>query len=806
MLGRQSNLEIKPLVIALALALATHSASAADEAAVQDVGAEALVQMAPLIIKGVASKPHLPDNVTSTSTVEGVTAKQISERINAVTSAAALQYLPSVHVRERYIGDTNGILVMRLNSSIASAQTVVYGDGMLLSNLLGNSFNYAPRWGMVSPSEIERVDVIYGPFSALYPGNSAGGIVNITTRMPNKFEFHGGVDLMQQHYKLFGTNRNFYGNHETASIGNRSGDVSFWVGLDRFDNAGHPMTFGTQPVATIGGAGGLGAVTGAVSYVNAANVPSLVTSAIGMDHSVQNNAKFKVAYDFSPAVRATYTLGTWDNNSLKSSDSYLRNAAGQTVYGGAVKINGLNYNVTAPATSTQLSQHYMNGLKLKSDTGARWDWEVDASMFSQGKENTRSSTGTTGFIPSSAATAGTIVIGDGTGWKNLDLRGDFRPDGDVKSVHQLSYGFHTDQYQLRSATYSLVAGTHFSASAPNLMTANSLGKTQTQALYLQDAWQMTPAWKLVGGGRLESWRATDGSNLAGVVNVIYQNRSANAFSPKVSLSYQANENWDLRGSFGTGTRFPTVNELFSNVTPQSLAGGVLTAAQILALPAPYNKPTNNPNLKPETVNSVEFTVERHLEHGVWRNSLFGEEKKNAIIVTTDITSLPGYIVSGNVNVDNVRTVGFESALEAKNLWKEGFDFSGSATWVNSIITANAGNPLLVGTDQPRIPRFRLTLSGTHHFNDQLSLSANYRYSGSQHVSLYTRTGYVNPNPDVYGTTVSKYSVLDLKALYKFDKQWSASFGINNLTNCQYFVNPNPYPMRTMFASLKYDVQ
>ena len=84
--------------------------------------------------------------------------QQLDEVINSPTTAGVLQYLPSVHVRERYAGDRNGILVMRVNSSVASAQTTVYADGLLLSNFLNNSFSTAPRWGLVSPAEIERVD------------------------------------------------------------------------------------------------------------------------------------------------------------------------------------------------------------------------------------------------------------------------------------------------------------------------------------------------------------------------------------------------------------------------------------------------------------------------------------------------------------------------------------------------------------------------------------------------------------------------------------------------------------------------
>ena len=75
-----------------------------------------------------------------------------------------------------------------------SARSAVYADGILLSNYLGNGIangtNYAPRWGLVTPEEIERVDVMYGPFSAAYPGNSAGAVVDYVTRMPTKFEAH----------------------------------------------------------------------------------------------------------------------------------------------------------------------------------------------------------------------------------------------------------------------------------------------------------------------------------------------------------------------------------------------------------------------------------------------------------------------------------------------------------------------------------------------------------------------------------------------------------------------------------------
>ena len=59
-------------------------------------------------------------------------------------------------------------------------------DGYLISNFLGR-FD-GPRWNMITPEAIARVDVLYGPFSAIYPGNSIGTTVVTSEREPRAFE------------------------------------------------------------------------------------------------------------------------------------------------------------------------------------------------------------------------------------------------------------------------------------------------------------------------------------------------------------------------------------------------------------------------------------------------------------------------------------------------------------------------------------------------------------------------------------------------------------------------------------------
>ena len=600
-----------------------------------------------------ASKPAVPANLPNT--VEGVTARQIDESINAVTTGSVLQNLPSVHVRERYIGDRNGILVMRVNSSIASAQTAVYADNLLVSNFLNNSFSTPPRWGMVAPEEVDRVDVIYGPFSALYPGNSAGGVVIISTHMPDKLEAHAKLDAFGQHFKMYGTDQSFNGRHGSASLGNKAGDWSFWLNLDHLDNHGHPQTFGNA-TAKSGAAAAAGTFTVIDSGkllrdIDTAGNPRIIVSSTGIDHTVQDNGKLKLAWDFAPAVRASYTLGIWQNKSEGTVDSYLRDATGRTVYNAGsgmanplkfARIDGVDYTVSTAVPSRGESEHWMHGLAFRTSTGRTWDWEAVASLYRQRKEIVRTAAPASGFDSGLDAVrpGGTLKVDDGTGWRTLDLRGEWRPGGDLQSEHQLSFGYHHDRYLLSSDTFTVA--TDWLSAAAGALSSNSKGQTRTQALYLQEAWQFSCDWKLTAGGRAESWQASGGSNFASGANVTYQDRAAHAFSPKASLAYQTSGDWLWRGSAGKATRFPTVSELFANVGITVVGSGAgATPAQIAAFPAPYNSArTNNPDLKPESVDSWELTAERALADGVWRTSVFWEDKPSAMHWFRPATSRP----------------------------------------------------------------------------------------------------------------------------------------------------------------------
>ncbi len=704
---------------------------------------------------------------------EGVTAVQMEESINVINTEDALKYLPSLQIRKRFIGDTNGIVASRSSGTLVSARSLVYADNLLLSNLLGNSYAYPPRWGLVTPEEIERIDVVYGPFSAAYPGNAMGAAINMTTRMPERFEAHATAQRFWQNFDLYGTDASYAGHQLSAAFGSRQNELSWWMNFNHLDSRGQPMTFVTKPISTTPASGS--AVSGAVPDRDPNGDARLVLGATGITHTVQDHAKLKLAYDITPQLQASYTLGWWGNDTDSDVDSYLRDAAGNPVYSGKVNIGGKQYTIAAtdfgPSKSEQ--EHWLHGLALKTKTGGEWDWEAIASLYDYSKDITRAPTVA---VPAAwnGAAPGRITDMDGTGWHTLDLRGNWRP-GLAEGEHAVSFGYHYDLYELDTLVSDTADWLHGSAGSRRSAFA---GKTETQALYAQDAWRFMPDWKLTIGGRLEHWRAFDGAISDPASTLDYDARRETFFSPKAALSFQASPLWALRFSLARAYRMPTVAELYQ---------GSINLNTIV---------NNDPDLKPEKALSAELTAERDLGNGLLRISLFQENAKDALYSQTNVTVLPN--ITNIQNIDEIRTRGIEVAYQAVDVGIAGLDLTGSVTYADSEITKNDKAPATVGNKQPRVPDWRATLAATYRQGDRLAYTLAARYSGRQYNTLSN----IDTHSDTYGG-VSRYFVVDARVLYRLAKQWNFALGIDNLNNERYYA-AHPYPQRTVVAELKFD--
>jgi iron complex outermembrane receptor protein len=731
-----------------------------------------------------AEKNQLP------ATTESVTAQRMAESINVVNTEDALKYLPSLIVRKRNIGDQQEPLATRTSGLGQSARSLIYGDGVLLSTLIGNNNSGAsPRWGLVAPEEIERIDVMYGPFSAAHAGNSMGAVVEIVTRMPQQFEGAVKAQTASQDYSLYGTSNTYHSSQVSAIFGNRSGNLSWWLSANHLDAHSQPVNIITALRPAAPSAAGT-PVTGAFVDTNRLGQPIAVIGSGGLETKTQDTFKAKLAFDFTPQWRGTYTLGVFQNDAKSKVDTYLRDASGNPVYSGAsLNIGGFNFtNIGASSFSSSsgfyniAQEHTAQSLALRSNTRGDWDWEAVVSNMRFGVDSTR--------IPGTALPAaegggaGTTLSMNGTGWSTLDLKGYWRPQG-VRGAHQLSFGVHSDRYELVNTTY---ATANWIAGANGAINANSLGKTSTNALWLQDAWRFAPQFKLSLGGRQESWRGFDGLNFvaAQASNVIQPTITSSKFSPKASLAWEPNADWKATVSYGTAYRFPTVSELYQAVT---VAGVVLTP---------------NPNLRPEQAHSGEVALEYALEKGRVRVSLFQENLTDALI--SQNSTIPGTNTIGASiqNIDRIRSRGIELVAERNDALVRGLDLFGSATFVDSKILSdpgfrNAANALtdVTGKNTPNIPKLKLTGLATYRYDNHWLGTLGARYSDRAWATIDN----TDINPNTY-QGFDKFVVVDARVSYQFDRQTRAALGIDNLNNRKYFLF-HPFPQRTVMAELRH---
>jgi iron complex outermembrane receptor protein len=679
-------------------------------------------------------------------TIATLSADRIAATINAINIEDTVKYLPSLVVRKRHIGDTQSPLATRTSGVGASARSLIYADGALLSALIGNNNSLAsPRWGLVTPQEVERIDVLYGPFSAAYPGNSIGAVVNITTRMPDKLEASAIIGTSVQEFSQYGTQRTLPSYSAGATIGDRFGPLSLFASASHVTSSSQPLAYITAPTSTAGG----------YADLNRTGAPITVIGAGGFEHQRQGFYKLKAALDLTNAIRLTYVGGLFLDDTDATAETYL-SAGGAPAYPGAFANNVYHH----------AERHWSHSLSATGASG-RFDWQVIGTLYDFAHDEQR---GPTGTLPAAASGgAGNITRLEGTGWSTLDAKLGWR-GGD----HLISAGYHHDRFTLASNRYATTDWLTGSQGALNLA---SRGRTQTGALWAQDAWHLAAPLTLTLGARQEWWQASDGYNfsLSPAAAITQPNRAATAISPKASLAWTPAAAWKATLSLGRAYRFPTVAELYQAVT----TGPTITSP--------------NPDLRPERATSAELAV----EHRGIRLSLFSESIDDALLSQT-APLVPGdtTLFSYVQNVDRTRTRGIELAFDRRDVLR-GFDLSASATWVEALIRADAAFPAAIGKNLPQVPRRRATIVATWRPAPPVSLTAALRYASRSFATIDNGDSVANTWQGFAG-----YTVVDLRVAFAVTPHWQLAIGADNVGGSRYFLF-HPFPQRSFSAELRW---
>jgi iron complex outermembrane receptor protein len=713
-----------------------------------------------------------------------ITQRRAEETVNLVDAEDAVKYLPSVFLRKRNNGDTQATLATRVWGTSSSARSLIFADGVPLTALVANNNTVGgPRWGLVAPPEVERIDMMMGPYSAAYAGNSMGAVMEITTRLPRKLEGQMQQTQAVQSFDLYGTSRNFMTSQTSASVGDRWGKFAIWL-------SGNYQKSNSQPLSYVTSAKIPDSTTGAVPERNKLDAAANVLGASGLLNTHMTNGKIKAAYDITPTLRASYTFGLWRNDGNSGVQPYINaSGSGAPTYAGQAGFATGFYDID--------QRHTAQAFTLRTDRKKSWDVELVGSTYRFGFDQQRfpvtASASGTDFNPN-----GRVAVLDGTGWETVDLKGTWKPGGQI-SRHTVSSGVHWEHYSLKNTTFN-TSNWRDGGSRTGVFTEGD-GKTETKALWAQDQWYITPELKLTVGGRLEDWRGYDGLNVS-ASRVICQGDSIAAgapcvqptvegtkFSPKALLRWSASERWAFTAALAKAYRFATPAELYQLVS----TGTTFT--------------TPNANLKPDDVTSAELRAERKFEHASVQLALFQDDVRDAIISQFNTLGNSTQLFSFLSNVDHVRARGAELAFGTNDILLTGLAISGNLTFVDpktlamsgraSADTSAAARDAAIGKQLPNIPKWRTTVTAMYRPNDRLTYTLAARYSSK----LYTTLDNVDVRYNTY-QGFSEWFVMDTKLNYRVNDNWSASGGIDNLLDRKYFLF-HPFPHRTFIAGLKY---
>ena len=745
---------MKTSLVALAAALAYSAPALADDS-------EADAPHHPEI---VVTGHHADDRIDlPPATRQTVTAEDIATKVNALSVEDTLKYAPSLIIRKRHIGDNFAPIATRTSGLGASARSLIYADGVLLSAFIGNNHgNGSPRWTLVTPEEIARIDVLYGPFSAAYPGNGIGTTVNITTRQPEKLEASLRVVSNVQTFDLYDTHRTLPTQQYSATFGDKIGPLSLFAAFTRTDAESQPVSVNTvngtanpkdsAGVLTVGGFADLNRLGSAIRVIGVG----------GLEHHVQDTYKLKARLDLGSNVHLSYLLGVWTDDTQGTVQSYLQ--SGTTGAVSYLTANGTSTSGFNSALYWRDAHHTAHAVTLEG-SGSHFDWHVVGTSYHYDHDLQSSPAASVALPAAFTGGAGAVQRQDGTGWTTLDAKAAWRPGAD--NAHVISFGGHLDRYMLNANTYAETSW--LDATTQGAVTATSRGRTRTAAIWAQDQLALTPALTLTLGARQEWWRAWGGLNVTTAGSVTQAERKASGFSPKASLEWKASDRLSARLSIGQAWRFPTVGELYQ----------ATTIGTQLANP--------NPSLRPERARSAELALVYADAKGTVRLSLFNEVIDDALISQTNVGT-PGITSAYVQNVDRTRARGVELALERQDVLSR-LDLSASVTYADAITSKNSGFPGSVGKLLPSVPHWKANLVATYRATDRIALTAAYRMTSRNFATL--------DNIDTVGQTYQgfwKYSVIDLRVRFQVTDHFEFAAGVDNVNNTKYFLF-HPFPQR-----------
>ncbi|UCE31862.1 MAG: TonB-dependent receptor [Burkholderiales bacterium] len=677
----------------------------------------------------------------------------------------AIADVPGVYVRGAALGasfPSSGQAVLSLRGIPRTPRTLVLVDGMPVNNVLSGGVNVAA----IPFDAIERVEVVRGPYSALYGGNAMGGVVNFIS---------AGADAPISELRV---GAGSYGQRGAALVHRRRYESGLGVRLSlayRASDGYGDSDYVVRPPA----APGTGTpVTGVRPTTTADGSPRWWVGLRGDRPWQQNNLQLALDQRLAAGTKlvAGIGLGRYQMG-YAPFRTFLRDDAGNPVYQGAML-----FEFDGPRRATVSESSFVT----PTPSG-----ETDRRLFARVEHR---------FADGSSLEAGVSVMrhrftfhmpdfgraGYETGTGQFTDQPNQREDFDLSLRMPMSErwflvtGLALGHGRLERSTSAL--GAWRDAATRTALLNGSDGHMLNAALFVQSEHYFDHGLTAYLGGRLdhfETWGEVVQNTEPSFVQR-YERRSFGNFSPKLALVWAARPWLSLRASYGEGFRPPALLDLYSRVASPTATAGVVSVNEAA------------PDLEPERIRAVEVGADIAFEGGA-RGSLTAYRQRLSDLIYRRRLS---ETLTRTTNAGAARVDGIEASLS----WPtpvRGLSLTGALTHqFRYEITSNPAVPESVGKRLTDVP--------------QTTASLGLRLERAQWTGLlaWRRVGHIFGSGDdlnentvegVYGS-YDAHSLIDARLAWQASPGFSASLAIENLTDRRYFEFYRQ-PGRTVYAEL-----
>jgi iron complex outermembrane recepter protein len=686
-----------------------------------------------IVVTATRSDKKLEDSPGATAVInqDDITRRSVS------TIDQAVNTIPGVFNRRgKGLMDTQSTITLRGFPN--QQRTLIMLDGIPLND----SYLGAVQFGGLATANVERIEVVKGPFSSLYGGGAMGGVVHIITRTPESRELimSGGFGSGFGSRAMNDLTRGYFSYGETFKD-----KLGFLVSYGHNQTNGFANDLNVQIIQPPAG------IMGYRETADTQGNRRFILGDRGDNGWRDQDFSIKANYRITDASRIgiSFISGSYQYET-DFPHSYLRSAAGNPVYSFASGKNAVRESTFLSGAGARRQDIYSLSFDMMA---GRAQMKSMVSFLNIGSNWYT----TPGSTEATTANGGPGSVAETPVRKTAANIQFILP---MSSRHIFTFGGDWTGSSANTREYGLTNWRDESSRAS--MTYSAGGKSITSGLFLQEEATIRKDLTAYIGIRGEYWRTCDGyANQAGVAGypLSYPNKGAFSLSPKAAIVYRASVATTLRSSIGRAFRPPTVYELYRT---WSYSSGTVYRG--------------NPALKPETAVSWDVALDQKLWNDASASIAYFENRMSDLVYRR--TDPKNSKINEYVNAGKAMGRGLE--MELNQRLTSQLKFFANATFNSAKIAENASKVSTEGKFLTYLPRW--TGNGGAEFEKgRIRATMTGRYVSK----IYTQDENKDTVSNVPGS-FDPYFIADAKMIYRINRLFAFSLSMDNIFNRKYY--------------------